>query len=110
MGNNLGEFEQLLLFALLRLGNGASGTSVMEEIEHRTGRSVSAGAIYTGFDRLTGKGLVSSTFGPPSPKRGGKRRRLYSLETAGAAALGRSYSAIGRMAQGMAARLRVFSG
>ncbi len=110
MGNNLGEFEQLLLFALLRLGNGASGTSVMEEIEHRTGRPVSAGAIYTGFDRLTRKGFVSSTFGPPSRKRGGKRRRLYSLEAAGASALGRSYTAIGRMARGMAARLRVFGG
>ena len=110
MGNNLGEFEQLLLFALLRLGNGASGTSVLEEIEHRAGRPVSAGAIYTGFDRLTRKGLVSSTFGPPSRKRGGKRRRLYSLEVAGATALGRSYTALGRMAQGMAARLRVLGG
>jgi len=75
MGQHLGEFEQLLLFALLRLGDEASGTAVMEAVQQRAGRTVSAGAIYTGFERLTGKGLVTSTFGPPSPRRGGKRRR-----------------------------------
>ena len=110
MGHNLGEFEQLLLFALLRLGDDASGTSVMEEIEARTDRQVSAGAIYTGFERLARKGLVSSRFGPPSPKRGGKRRKLYTLGPAGAEALERSYKAIDRMADGMTARWRVFGG
>ncbi len=111
MGYNLGEFEQLLLFALLRLDDGeASGASVMEEIEGRTGRPVSAGAIYTAFERLTRKGLVSSGFGPPSHKRGGKRRKLYRLEPAGAAALERSYKAIDRMAEGMAPRLQSFGG
>ena len=96
MGHHLGEFEQLLLFALLRLGDEASGTAVMDEIEQRAGRTVSAGAIYTGFERLTGKGLVTSTFGPPSPQRGGKRRRLYTLEPAGAEALERAWAAIDR--------------
>lgn len=71
MGQRLGEFEQLLLFALLRLGDVASGTAVMEAIQQRVGRTVSAGTIYTGFERLTGKVLVTSTFGPPSPRRGG---------------------------------------
>ena len=80
------------------------------EIEQRAGRTVSAGAIYTGFERLTGKGLVTSTFGPPSPQRGGKRRRLYTLEPAGAEALERAWAAIDRMAEGMAAKLRVFGG
>jgi DNA-binding PadR family transcriptional regulator len=110
MSHHLGEFEQLLLFALLRLGDEASGTAVMDEIEQRTGRAVSVGAIYTGFERLTGKGLVTSTFGPPSPRRGGKRRRLYTLEPAGADALARAWAAIDRMAEGMAAKLRVFGG
>ncbi len=110
MGYNLGEFEQLLLFALLRLGDDASGTAVMEEIETRAGRPVSAGAIYTGFERLTQKGLVSSAFGPPSKRRGGKRRKLYRLERAGAEALRRSYQAIDRMAEGMASKLEAFGG
>ncbi len=110
MGYNLGEFEQLLLFALLRLGDDASGASVMEEIESRAGRPVSAGAIYTGFERLTRRGLVSSGFGPPSKKRGGKRRKLYTLERAGAEALKRSYKAIDQMAEGMASKLEAFGG
>ncbi len=82
----------------------------MDEIEQRTARTVSAGAIYTGFERLTGKGLVTSTLGPPSHKRGGKRRRLYRLEPTGADALERAWAAIDRMAEGMAAKLRVFGG
>ena len=110
MGHNLGEFEQLLLFAILRLGDGASGASVMEEIESRTGRPVSAGAIYTGFERLARKGFVSSEFGPPSKKRGGKRRRLYKLEPEGGEALRRSYRAIDRMAEGMAPKLDALGG
>jgi PadR family transcriptional regulator PadR len=105
MGYNLGEFEQLLLFAVLRLGENATGAAVMEEIESRTGRPVSAGAIYTGFQRLERKGLVSAELGPPTAKRGGKGRKLYSLEPAGVEALRRSYEAIDRMAEGMAARL-----
>ncbi len=110
MGYNLGEFEQLLLFALLRLGDDASGASVMEEIESRTGRPVSAGAIYTGFERLARKGFASSEFGAPSKRRGGKRRRLYTLEPAGAEALKRSYKAIDRMAEGMAPKLDSLAG
>ena len=110
MGYNLGEFEQLLLFALLRLGDDASGASVMEEIENRADRPASAGAIYTGFERLTRKGLVSFCFGPPSKKRGGKRRRLYRLEPAGAEALKRSYRAIDQMAEGMASKLEAVGG
>ncbi len=110
MGYHLGEFEQLLLFALLRLGDDADGASVMEEIESRAGRPVSAGAIYTGFERLAQKGLVSSGFGPPSKRRGGKRRKLYRLEPAGAEALSRSYSAIDQMAEGMASKLEALGG
>ncbi len=110
MGYNLGEFEQLLLFAMLRLGDDASGASVIEEIESRTGRQVSAGAIYTSFERLTRKGFVSSEFGPPSKKRGGKRRKLYKLEPAGAEALRRSYKAIHQMAEGIAPKLEPSGG
>jgi PadR family transcriptional regulator PadR len=110
VGYNLGEFEQLLLFAILRLGDSASGADVMEEIESRTGRPVSAGAIYTGFERLAKKGYVAAEIGPPSNKRGGKGRKLYSLEPAGIEALKRSYDAIDRMAEGVSAKLEALGG
>lgn len=110
MSQNLGEFEQLLLFAVLRLGDDAYGSSVMAEIEERTGRSVTAGAVYTGFERLARKGFVSSEFGLPSRKRGGKRKKLYRLEPAGAQALRRSLDAITHMAQDMLPRLKLLGG
>ena len=110
MGYNLGEFEQLLLFAVLRLGDDATGAAVLEEIEGRTGRPVSAGAIYTGFRRLEKKGFVSSELGEPSGHRSGKRPKLYRLEPAGAEALKRSYRAIDRMAEGVLPRLESLTG
>jgi len=110
MAAHIGEFEQLLLFALLRLGDDASGADVMDVIEDRAVREVSAGAVYTGFERLARKGLVSSSFGPPSNVRGGKRRKLYTLEPAGAEALKSAYRAIGRMAEGLASKLEAFGG
>lgn len=82
----------------------------MEETQPRAGRTVRAGAIYTGVDRLTGKGLVPSASGPRSPQWGGKRRRHYTLEPAGAEALEPARTATDRMAEGMAAELRVFGG
>jgi PadR family transcriptional regulator, regulatory protein PadR len=110
MPAHLGEFEQLLLFALLRRGDGASGADVMDEIEERAGREVSAGAVYTGFERLERKGFVASRLGEPTGVRGGKARKLYSLEPAGAEALRRSYRAIDRMAEGMIAKLEALRG
>lgn len=110
MPAHLGEFEQLLLFALLRLGDDASGADVMDEIEERAGREVSAGAVYTGFERLAAKGLVTSAIGPPTGVRGGKGRKLYRLERAGAEALRAAYRAIDRMAEGVVGKLEAFGG
>ena len=61
----LGEFEQLILMALVRLRENAYGVSMRKEIEERTGRSISAGAIYTALDRLETRGFVSSRLGDP---------------------------------------------
>jgi len=110
MGAHLGEFEQLLLFALLRLGEGASGADVIDEIERRAGREVSAGAVYTGFERLADKGFVTSEIGPPTGARGGKGRRLYRLEPPGAEALRAAYRTIDRMAEGVVGKLDVLGG
>ena len=105
MTRGLGEFEQLILFALLRLGEGVSGVSVRQEIEARAGRSVSAGAVYTALERLEVRGFVSSRFGEPTPKRGGKRQKLYTLRPAGARALHRTHQAISNMARGRIGKL-----
>src|SRR5437867_8158097 len=81
----LGEFEQLILFAMLALPpSECYGVPIRELIAQRTGRSPSAGAVYTALDRLAARGLVSSTLGEPTAERGGRRKRIYRLETAGA--------------------------
>src|SRR5688572_21418997 len=105
MQRRLGEFEQLLLFAVLRLGEDAYGARIRTEIEERVGRAPSVGAIYTGLDRLQARGLVSSFIGEASPQRGGRRKKYYRLEAAGAAALHRTWNNVARMAEGMIPRL-----
>ena len=100
----LGEFEQLVLFAVLHLDD-AYGVTIRREIERRTGRAVSAGAIYTTLERLEARGLVSSSWGDPTPERGGKRKRYYALRPAGRQALARSWDAMRAMARGVAPKL-----
>ena len=103
----LGEFEQLILMALVRLRENAYGVSMRKEIEERTGRSISAGAIYTALDRLESRGFVSSRLGDPTPtpQRRGRPRKFYQLEPPGAEALHRSYSALSQMAKGIGPKL-----
>jgi DNA-binding PadR family transcriptional regulator len=105
MDTRLGEFEQLLMFALLRLGDGAHGVRLRREIESRTSRQVSAGAVYTAMERLEARGFVSSYIGEPAPQRGGKRKKHYRLEQAGALALNRTYESLQQMAKGVLPKL-----
>ena len=97
----LGEFEQLVLLAIVRLTGDAYGTTIREEVEERTSRSVAIGALYTALDRLERKGYVSSSMSDPTPQRGGRARRYYQLRPAGAAALRRSREALARMWAGV---------
>ncbi len=106
MPENLGNFEKLLLLAVARLEN-AYGVPIRQEIEGRTGRAISAGAVYTALDRLAARGLVSSELGAPTPVRGGRRTRLYRLTAAGEAALQRSFEELRQMSQGLEARFRL---
>lgn len=100
----LGEFEQLVLFAVLHLDD-AYGVRIRQEIESRTGRAVSAGAVYTTLERLEARGLVASSWGEPTPERGGKRKRYYVLRPVGRQALARSWLAMRAMARGVAPKL-----
>ena len=83
----LGEFEQIVLLAVLRLGEDAYGVPIRLEIEKRTGRSLTVGALYRTLDRLEGKGYVTSWFSDPTPERGGRSKRHYRLESSGERAL-----------------------
>lgn len=79
----LGELEQMILLAVLRLGADAYGASVAEELERVVGRRMSSGALYTTIDRLTKKGLLDSSTSDPRPERGGRPRRYLTVTPAG---------------------------
>lgn len=102
MSGPIGEFEQLVLFALARLGDAAYGVAIRHEIEAETGRRVSSGAVYTTLDRLRARGLIASRWGEPTAERGGRRKRFYRLEPEGHRALNRTYEALQRMSSGFA--------
>ena len=97
----LGEFEQMVMLALLRLGADAYGATVSSEIERRGGRGVSVSAVHTTLDRLEQKGLVKSRVGEPTPQRGGKRKRHYEIAPLGMKALQASYRSLRSMADGL---------
>jgi PadR family transcriptional regulator PadR len=83
----LGEFEEIVLMAILRLGDNAYGVPVRRVIENETNRSTSFGALYTTFDRLEKKGYVSSRQGGATRERGGRAKRYLRVEAAGLEAL-----------------------
>ena len=86
----LGEFEQMVLLAILRQGEDAYGLAIKEELEDVAGRSPSSGSLYTTLDRLQKKGLVASRAGDPSSDRGGRPRRYLRVTPEGVAALSES--------------------
>ena len=104
--DSLGEFEQSALLAVAHLGEQAYGVTIRREIEARTGRNVSIGALYTALDRLERKGLVSSRMSDPTPERGGRSRRYYELRAAGATALRQSRDRLERMWAGLEVDLK----
>src|SRR5229473_3021995 len=86
----LGEFEQIVMLAVLRLGDEAYGVPIRSEIEQRTGRSVTIGALYATLDRLESKGYIHSWFADPTPQRGGRSKRYFRMLPEGVDALNRS--------------------
>jgi PadR family transcriptional regulator PadR len=102
----LGEFEQIVLMAVVRLEDDAYGATIRRDIEARTGRRLSISAVYTTLERLELKGLVDSRIGEPTPERGGRRRKHFALKPAGARALRAAYSAYTEMAAGLERRLK----
>jgi PadR family transcriptional regulator PadR len=96
----LGEFEQVVLLAILRLGENAYGVTIGAEITACTGREPAPGALYTTLDRLQSKGLLSSRFGDPTPQRGGRAKRYFTLNPKGLAAITRAQQSYRRLLEG----------
>jgi len=82
-GDHLGDLEELVLLAVLRLGAEADGASVRRELADAAGRHVSVSTVYVTLTRLEEKGFAESRMGEPSPERGGKARRLYAVTVEG---------------------------
>lgn len=101
----VGELEQLVLLALVRLGNGAYGAAILKEIRDRTHRDLSEGSCYMALGRLEDKKMIASYIGLPTHQRGGRRRRHYLIDGAGERALGRALRAVRAMSEGIEARL-----
>jgi DNA-binding PadR family transcriptional regulator len=98
---HLGEFEQIVLLAVLRLGEDAYGVPIRSDIESRTGRSLTVGALYRTLDRLEAKGYLTSSFGDPSPERGGRSRRYFRIKPLGLRTLRASRDALAAMWEGL---------
>lgn len=98
---SLGEFEIMVLAALMRLGDEAYGAKIRQEIEERTGRTTTVGAIYTTLSRLEEKGIVSSKLGPSTPERGGRPKRFFRITAHGIRAFRISVNSLGNMLEGL---------
>jgi DNA-binding PadR family transcriptional regulator len=101
----LGEFEQVVLLAILRLGDEAYAIPVREVIEARTGRSVARGALYTALERLEAKHCLESRLSAPLPERGGRSRRYFTVTPAGLSALRASRRSLLQLWHGLEAML-----
>jgi DNA-binding PadR family transcriptional regulator len=97
----LGELEQIVLLAILRLGDEAYAIPILEQIERQTGRKVARGALYTALARLEEKGCLRSRLGEPLPERGGRARRYFTVTPAAVRALKASRAALLRLWRGL---------
>jgi DNA-binding PadR family transcriptional regulator len=98
---NLGEFEQLVLLAILRRGDDAYGVTIRAELKDRAGRAVAPGALYTALERLENKGMITSRMSDPTPQRGGRAKRLVTVSAAGVEALTRALQSYERLLDGL---------
>lgn len=97
----LGEFEHLVMLALLRLGDDAYGVTIRNVIEERAGRAVSFGAVYSTLRRLARRGYVVGEHGDPEPVRGGRAKKYFHLTAPGLDALRRSQERLASMSEGL---------
>ena len=97
----LGEFEQMVLLAILRLGETAYAVPIRDEIAQRAARSVARGALYTTLERLEAEGFLASRMSDPTPERGGRSRRYFEVTGAGVQSLRQSHAAVHSLSEGL---------
>ena len=102
----LGEFEHMVLLAILHLGDGVYGVPIVDEIQQRTGRTVAPAAVYVTLRRLEQKGLLTSWMSDSTPERGGKSRRCVKVTGAGLESLRESRKVLDSMWKGLDPKLR----
>ena len=103
----MGQFEQAVIVALIRLGSGAYGRAILVEVQRRLAREVSAGAVYATLERLEAKGLAASKLAPGTAIRGGRARRYFVPTAAGVRALNDAKSANDVLWRGLVWPLKV---
>lgn len=103
----LGQFEQAVLVAVIRLGKEAYGRAILNEVQKRVKRNVSAGAVYATLERLEAKGLTSSSLAPGTAIRGGRARRYFVPTGVGIRALNDAKTATDLLWRGLAWPLKV---
>jgi PadR family transcriptional regulator PadR len=96
-----GEFELLVLLAILRLKDTAYGVTIREKVEEETSRTLTLGTVYKTLGRLEGKGFVRTSIAPPTKERGGRRKKLYELTSPGLEAAHRSLSDLRQLSRGL---------
>ncbi|HYL06234.1 MAG TPA: helix-turn-helix transcriptional regulator [Thermoanaerobaculia bacterium] len=101
MAEVLGSFEQAVLLAIVRLGEGAYGRAILSAVQERTERDVAAGAVHATLVRLERKNLIASSLGPGTPVRGGRVRRFYRLQATGLRALNDARAAVDNLWHGL---------
>jgi DNA-binding PadR family transcriptional regulator len=99
--NNLGDFELMVMLALMRLDNDAYGVPISREIEQQCGREIALGSVYAALERLEGKGLVSSEIGKPTAERGGKAKRYFRITKNGLRKVQETRKALMKLWQGL---------
>lgn len=102
-----GEFELLVLLAILRLEDAAYGVTIRETMEEETSRALTLGTVYKTLGRLEAKGYVATRIAPPTRERGGRRKKLYTLTPVGLEAARRSLSDLRQLARGLEPQVRV---
>jgi PadR family transcriptional regulator PadR len=104
VGTYLGEFEQLVLLAIVRLGDEASGSAIRDAVQEGSRRMIWIGAIYTTLQRMADKGLVTSTMAE-ARSAGERRRKIFALSAEGRTAIGQAYETWARMTRGLKPKL-----
>jgi len=97
----LGEFEIMVLLAVLRLESDAYGVTIRDELESKTSRSFTLGTIYKSLGRLESKGFLLTRVSEPEAVRGGRRKKLYRISATGLQAVNRSLNDLWSLTRGL---------